>query len=39
MMKVIKVSLEKLKKYLFAGQSEEGKLLKEFYELNEEINK
>lgn len=38
MMKIIKVSLEKLKKYLFAGQSEEGKLLKEFY-LLEEKNK
>ncbi|GAA6765662.1 hypothetical protein AAFH68_15980 [Flavobacterium sp. CGRL1] len=30
-----KVSLERLKKYLFAGQSEEGKLLKEFYLLEE----
>ncbi|MBF7093479.1 hypothetical protein IUY40_18260 [Flavobacterium sp. ALJ2] len=30
-----KVSLERLKKYLYAGQSEQGKLLKEFYLLND----
>ncbi len=33
-----KVSLNRLKKYLYAGQSEEGKLLKEYY-LLEEKNK
>nr|WP_294780832.1 hypothetical protein [uncultured Flavobacterium sp.] len=34
-----KESLERLKKYLHAGQSEEGKLLKEFYLLEEKNNK
>jgi hypothetical protein len=34
-----KIDLERLKKYLYAGQSEQGKLLKEFYILEENNKK